>query len=92
MIAVRVLGCFLAHKGKSKSLSSQLFCDAVTGGKRGTGIDCCSTLTFRSESKQMEMDDGFNYFGARAEKKARGSVSPCSAQSLWVMLCVMACS
>lgn len=39
----------------------------------------------------MEMDDGFNYFGARAEKKARGSVSPCSAQSLWVMLCVMAC-
>jgi hypothetical protein len=33
-------------------------------------MDYYLTLTFKSEPKQMEIDDGFNYFGASSEKKA----------------------
>lgn len=56
----------------------------------GTGADCCSNLTFKSEPRQMEVDERFNYFGARSEK-ARGFLSLHSGWSFRVTQYVTGC-
>lgn len=55
---------------KNQNLCNYNYFYTVPLGNWGTGIDCYSALPFRSEPKQMEIDDEFNCFGARSEKKA----------------------
>lgn len=88
MVAIWVLGLFSSLLQIIKI--SVITINSYTGtlGSRGTGTDCYWTLPFKLESKQMEIDDGFNYFGTRSEKKASGFLSPYSVLCFGVILCI----